>query len=109
MSHRISRDPLALALAADDPETRLDAFNLISSRARRSAEPDAVVRPFGYKNFDEFLEARRVLATRVRNARYQSGLVARGQRLVTVPAPVSATDQIRDYSNWLSERERACE
>lgn len=102
-------DPLALALAHDEEQTRLEALNTLVSRARRSQDPREIVRPFGYRDYAAAVAARDTLATRISNRRYQAKLAERGEKLVTVAAPAASADEIRAFAKWLSFRDGACE
>jgi hypothetical protein len=102
-------DPLAIALAHDDEQTRLEALNTLVARARRSQTQRDIVHPFGFRDFAAAVAARDSLATRLANKRYQAKLAARGEKLVTVAAPAASADEIRAFAKWLSFRDGACE
>jgi hypothetical protein len=101
-------DPLALALVYDDDETRLEALNSLLARARKSPDANKIVVKFGFSNYAAVVAERDTLATRLYNARYQKRLAARGERLVTLAAPVERAAEVRAFSKWLSEREEFC-
>jgi hypothetical protein len=102
-------DPLAIALAHDDEQTRLEALNTLVSRARRSQDPREIVRPFGYRDYAAAVATRDTLATRISNRRYQQRLAARGEKLVTVAAPAASAEELKAFARWLSFRDGACE